>query len=139
MTSVTRCMKCGRPIDEQGTTYQEVYDKETGEWIGDRCHPNCPPEPASEVEKMCLQLINFLELGVQVNHEQLTRLAELLITTANMREAQIAYFKTRDPSIVAVAKKLEKHTDVLLTLIKEYKLPLDLHPDQPPLFNMEEQ
>lgn len=140
MIHKTRCIKCGRLIvDDQVATYQQVFSMENGRWIGNRCHPDCLPGPSSENDRMCLQLINFLELDpqIQLNHEQLTRLAELLISTTNMRQVQIAYFKTRDPSLVAGAKKLEKHVDQLLKFVEEHKLPPDAN--QPPLFNIEKQ
>lgn len=124
-----RCYECGRELPA-GITYRKVYDKETGQFIGDHCYTACSTHPTTDNDRLCLQLIKFLDLqGCDIDHANLSILADGILKIQSMRELQRAYFKTRDKDLIPQAKDLEKMVDIFLSIVHRPKLA-----EQPALF-----
>jgi len=87
---------------------------------GPHCYTECKNPTPTLNEIYCRRLMKLLQLDdVTLKQDQLVLLAEFVINTIKMREAQKDYFRHRKRSALDAAMDLEKQVDAYLQHVNQ--------------------
>lgn len=107
----TYCMECGKPIPP-GMNYLEIFDRATGQKLGDRCYTNCPGKPTGPGGAVTAY-VNRLRERIISSDDELILLADFIVNAIRMREHQKAFFKGQKAHITD-AIHFEKLVDIYI-------------------------